>query len=87
MSRDAWRPVLAEEVRRWSARPFDELSAALADTVVYTVERDGRTYQVEVLALERTEDSMHVMLSVDDGSLPLSLLPVCDSFIVNRRRE
>jgi hypothetical protein len=79
--RQQWRTVLDAEVERWSAMSSDELVAALSDVHVYEVERDAKTYQVEVELLENTETYVHVMVAVDDGSLPASISPLTDSFI------
>ena len=38
-------------------------------------------YQVEVEILENTEKYVHVLVAVDDGSLPAGLLPLSSSFI------
>jgi hypothetical protein len=38
-------------------------------------------YQVEVEILENTEKYVHVLVAVDDGSLPAAMLPLSTSFI------
>ncbi len=82
--RQRWRKVLEAEVQRWSALPYDRLQAQLAATEVYEVADGPQRYQVEIDVLENTKEYVHVMLSLDDGSLPLSLVPVIDSFITNK---
>ena len=47
----------------------------------YEVEFDSKPYQVEVELLENTEQYAHVMVAVDDGSLPASISPLIQSFI------
>jgi hypothetical protein len=79
--RDEWRKVLDAEVARWSAMSCDELIAALPDIEVYVVERDSKEYQVEVELLENTEKYVHVMVAVDDGSLPASISPLVEGII------
>jgi hypothetical protein len=79
--REQWRHVLDAEVARWSAMSCDELIAALPDVQAYKVERDSKSYQVEVELLENTEKYIHVMVAVDDGSLPASISPLVESFI------
>jgi hypothetical protein len=79
--RNEWRKVLDAEVARWSAMSCDELIVALSDVQAYEVERDSKTYQVEVELLENTEKYVHVMVGVDDGSLPASMLPLTETFI------
>ena len=76
-----WREVLDAEMRHWSALPYDQLMARLSNADVYEVKHDSRTYQVEIEVLENTENYVHVVLSVDDGSLPASIWPATDSFI------
>jgi hypothetical protein len=48
------------------------------------VEFDSKQYQVEVELLENTEKYIHVMVSVDDGSLPASISPLTHSFICQK---
>ena len=71
--RDQWRRVLAIEVQRWSAMTPEQLASVLDEERVYEVELDSKTYQVEVEMLESTEEYFHVMVAVDDGSLPASM--------------
>jgi hypothetical protein len=42
---------------------------------------DFKKYQVEIETLEKTEEYVHVAVSVDDGHLPASICPATDSFI------
>lgn len=78
--RDEWRKVLDAELRRWSAKPADELIAELRDIQVYEVDLDSKTYQVEVQILQNTNEYVQVMVSVDDGSLPASISPAAEIF-------
>jgi len=82
--RQQWRKALEAEVQRWSALPYNRLQPQLATTEVYEVVDGAQRYQVEIDVLENTREYVHVMLSLDDGSLPLSLVPVIDSFITNK---
>lgn len=82
--RDQWRKVLDAELRRWSAKPCDQLIAELTDTQAYEVELDSLTCQVEVELLENTPTYLHIMIAVDDGTLPASLSPVTESFICRK---
>ena len=77
---------MAHEVARWSALTADELSAQSGGDYwdCYVVEVDGEEYQVEVEMLENTADHVHVLVAVDDGTLPASIRPEIESFI--RRR-
>ena len=82
--RESWRPVLEAEMKRWSSMSWERLIAELADEQVYEVEFESRKYQVEVELLENTERYIHVVVSVDDGSLPASLRPLTGTFIRNK---
>jgi len=79
--REEWRKVLDSEVKRWSALACEELASQLQDVQTYEVEFDSKKYQVEVELLENTEQYLHVMVAVDDGSLPASISPLTHSFI------
>ena len=78
--RMAWRAVLAAEVRRWSALSCEELLEKLCDIQVYEVELDGKSHQVEVQLLRETPDYVEVIVGVDDGSLPASIVPATEIF-------
>ena len=79
--RDEWRKVLDSEVQRWSAMSCDRLDSALRSLQAYTVELDSKVYQVEVEMLENADKYIHVMVAVDDGTLPASLSPLTRTFI------
>lgn len=68
-------------MRRWSALTYDQLISRLSTVDVYEVEDDFKKYQVEIETLEKTEEYVHVAVSVDDGHLPASICPATDSFI------
>ncbi len=82
--RDAWRPVLEAEMRKWTAMSCAQVIAKLPDSECYEVEFESKRYQVEVQLLEDTPKYIHVGLSVDDGSLPASFRPVASSFICSK---
>ncbi len=83
--RETWRPVLDAEVKRWSAKNYDELIAELRELQAYEVVFESKHYQVEVDLLERKKDEyLHVVVCVDDGSLPASITPLCQSFICRK---
>jgi len=81
MAREQCQPVLEAETGKWSAKSYGQLLSELADTQAYEVEREARRYQVEVQLLETTAAYVHVMVAVDDGSLPASILPLTDGFL------
>jgi hypothetical protein len=61
-----------------------DLVSELHETQAYEVEFESKQYQVEVELLENTKEYLHVMVAVDDGSLPASLLPLTHSFICKK---
>ena len=79
--RAQWQKALDMEVARWSAMSWKELTTELHEVRAYQVELDSKQYQVEVQLLENTADYVHVSVSVDDGSLPGSIVPLTHSFI------
>ena len=58
-------------MRRWSALSYDQLISRLSTVDVYEIEDDFKKYQVEIETLEKTEEYVHVAVSVDDGHLKL----------------
>ncbi len=76
-----WQRVLDAELQRWSTLSCEQLISELRELQAYEVELDSKTYQVEVELLENTESYLHVMIAVDDGSLPASLSPLTRTFI------
>jgi hypothetical protein len=80
----AWRDVLVAEVQRWSSMSSDKLLAELHDVSVYKVERDSRTYQIEVELLEDAETYVHVMVAMA-GRVPASISPLSTTFIRRKR--
>jgi hypothetical protein len=79
--REEWRKVLDQQVQHWSSLSFSQLASELRDLQAYEVEFESRKYRVEVQLLENTEEYLHVMIAVDDGSLPASISPETHSFI------
>jgi len=79
--REQWRPVLDAELKRWRAKSSEQLLAELRDEQAYEIEFENKMYQVEVEILENTEKYVHVLVAVDDGTLPAAFLPLSSSFI------
>jgi len=79
--RESWRKILDAEMRKWSGMSCDDLISQLRDLRAYQVEAGSKVYQIEVEMLENTDEYVHVMVAVDDGSLPASISPLTDSFI------
>lgn len=82
--RKQWRPVLEAEVKRRGEKSCAQIVRELTDEQCYEVEFEGRKYQVEVHTLENTDQHVHVIVEVDDGSIPASLRPLSTSFILKK---
>jgi hypothetical protein len=82
--RESWRGVLDSEMEKWSALACDELVSRLDNPHAYQVEVGSVRYQIEVEMLENTDEYVHVMIAVDDGTLPAAILPLTDSFICRK---
>ncbi|MDA1311895.1 MAG: hypothetical protein O2968_01045 [Acidobacteria bacterium] len=85
--REEWRKVLASEMECWSAKSCEQLIAELGELQAYEVEFDSKTYQVEVVLLEDTEEYVHVLVAIDDTSLRGFIRPEGDSFICRKVLE
>lgn len=83
--KEEWRKVLDAEMQRWSALSWQELLSRLDDIQCYEVKIDSKTCQVEVELLENTDTYLHVMVAVDDGTLPASMTPLTGTFIREKR--
>ncbi len=82
MSRRAeWQKVLDIEVARWSGKTWQQLVQELRELQAYQFEVDSKQFQVEVELLEDTKDYLHVIVAVDDGTLPMSISPSTHDFI------
>jgi hypothetical protein len=79
--REEWRKVLDSELQRWSAMSCDQLVSELRSLQAYEVELASKKYQVEIELLENADKYIHVMVAVDDGSLPASISPLTRTFI------
>jgi hypothetical protein len=79
--RAAMQSVLDAEVKRWSGMSINELDSRLSDLCNYQLEQNGTVYQFEVEILERKPEYIHVGVSVDDGRLRYSIIPLCQSFV------
>ena len=65
--------------------PCEQLVSELRDRQEYEVELYSKKYRIEVELLENTGEYVHVMVAVDDGSLPASILPLTHTFLRQKR--
>ena len=82
--REQWRPVLDAEVKRWSEKSCEQLLSELRESLDYEVEYATKRYQVEVELLENTAGYVHVLIAVDDGSVPASFWPLTATIICRK---
>ncbi len=74
--------VLDREIARWSAKSYQQLLSELSEgQTEYEVEFESKHYQVEVEVLENAHAYLNVAVSVDDGTLPASIVPATKNFI------
>jgi hypothetical protein len=85
--REEWKKVLDSELERWTAKSIEELLLELREVEAYQVDFDSKRYNVEVQLLENTNEYIHVLVDVDDGSLPASFSPLGQTFIRNKTPE
>ena len=85
--REHWRPVLIAQTKLWQAKPYQQLLSELVDEQVYEVHHETKACQVEVSILENKNDYLHVIVSVDDGSIPASFRPLTEVFIVEKPKQ
>lgn len=81
--RREWQPVLDREMAKWESEPVAKLREKLQDSpFVYAVTGPtGAEYQIEVEFLEDKPENVHVAISVDDGTLPASIMPAGGDFV------
>ena len=84
---EEWKPVLDAEVERWSAMAWYEWVGELGDDHIdYEIEFNSKAYQVEVEMLENNEKYAHIIVAVDDGTMPASIRPLCRSIVRNKNQ-
>jgi hypothetical protein len=72
-----WKP-------KWSVGllcPLVKIISRLAEEQTYDVTFESNNYQVEVKLLENTDQYIHVIVAVDDGSLLGAMRPLSSSFV------
>ena len=83
MKKEQLAELLAAEIDVWSKKSLALIAEELADVAAYGRD-DPEQHQFEVQLLEHTEEYVHVIISVDDGSFWRSFSPVTRTFLVYR---
>ena len=82
MTREELQSALDAETSEWSSKPLQSIVEALrAGELNYDRETASGVVQFAVTLLESKPDYIHVAISVDDGSLRWSTIPLTSSFI------
>ena len=84
MDKPRLQGLLDAEAKSWAAKPFDQLVLDLSDVAAYGRSEGEDFHQFEVQIVEREEDFLHILISVDDGSLWRSMSPLTRGFFVHR---
>lgn len=84
MNRKRLLELLDAEVAVWSQKSFSDLISELDDVSAYDRGVAGEFHQFEVQMIEHCADYVHVIVSIDDGSLMKSIVPPTLGFIVHR---
>ncbi|HVU45896.1 MAG TPA: hypothetical protein VHD85_07220 [Terracidiphilus sp.] len=85
--RAALQAVLKSEEARWSSMSSEQLLQKLNEQQDYEVVLESKRYQVEVEILENTDEYIHVVISVDDGTLSASIFPATTSIICQKLKQ
>ena len=64
--------------------PCDELISQLQSECVYQIESESTQFHLDVQMLENTDEYVHVMVGIHDGSLGGFISPLSDSFIIRK---
>ena len=78
------KELLSAELQIWARKPFAQLVAELSDVQGYERGADDCWHQFEVMLVENTPEYIHVLISVDDGSIRWACSPITSGFIVTR---
>jgi len=80
MKKEYLRRALQAEVDAQALKSYDEFMQ-LDEEIVHEKGRGDNWYQVEVQVLEKTEEYVHVSVSVDDGGWR-AFFPLTRSFLI-----
>jgi hypothetical protein len=74
--------LLSAELKAWAKKPLAQIVAELSDVQGYERGADDRWHQFEVMLVENTPEYIHVLISVDDGSISWACSPITSGFMV-----
>ena len=88
MNQEEAKEILANRVRQLKKLPYSEFRAWVIEKKIETPVANGPSgteYQIEIQAMwdSKRRGDIRVFVSVDDGGLVSSLMPLCDSFVVS----
>lgn len=76
---------LAKESAAWRRLSAEQVLLRLQDEeTYYETECEGTDFQVEVMLATVTEDFVQILISVDDGTLPRSIIPLTTTELIPR---
>ena len=78
------RELLSQELLAWAERSPADIVVDLAEPQIRQSGSGDGWHEIEVSLLEKTDEYLHVMASIHDGSFVLSLKPITASFLVYR---
>lgn len=83
--RKRWTELLNQELEKWRSMPTKELLSKFAsgDHYSYLLVAGSEETQVNVQVIRPEETTAHVIVRVDDGSLPQALVPVTGTFSIS----
>jgi len=84
MQKNQLRSLLDAEIDELSGRPYATLVEELADVVAYERGEGSSYHQFEIQMIEHEHDYVHVIASIDDGSILKVIFPISRSFVVHR---
>jgi len=84
MKKKQLRSLLDAEISGLSRKPYATLVEELSDVVAYERGEGSGYHQFEIQMIEHERDYVHVIVSIDDGSILKSMSPISRGFIVHR---
>ena len=84
MNKKRLQNLLDAETSKWWQKPFAKLIDELTDVATYARGSEADFHQFEVQMIEHEPDYVHVLVSIDDGSLGRFCAPLTRSFIIHR---